>query len=339
MLSYASFLITAFAKALSVESPDVVITMTTPPLTSLIGACLKKVRGVKHYIWEMDMYPDVGIDLGVVSRSSVFTRTIGCFADWGRNHSDRIIALGDCMKDRLVARGVPADKIRIAGNWADGDIFQAAHNKPIFRDQLTIVYTGNLGLGHDIETLSQALLGVRSDGRFRFLFLGGGERMKALQSFCGENRLENVQFISYVARERLNEIIKTADIGLVTQNPDCVGSIVPSKFYSMAAAGLPILYIGAAHATPARLIDEFRCGWFVPAGHSQFLESLLKQLADDRAQILHSGKAALAAFRELWDRPVAVQHLAKMLDLNGGIAATLRQPGERATVSIGKHLH
>jgi glycosyltransferase involved in cell wall biosynthesis len=332
MLSYASFLVFAFAAALRRNSlPDVVITMTTPPLISLIGAFLKKVSGVKHYVWEMDMYPDVAVDLGVVAAHSVFTRAIGYLADLGRSHSDRIIALGECMKDRLLARGVPLEKIRIAGNWADGDPYKGLNKQPD-RDQLIIVYTGNLGMGHDVETVSRAMLGLRSDPRLRFVFLGGGERMKELQSFCGKNRLENVEFLSYVARERFNDIMKTADIGLVTQNPDCVGSIVPSKFYSIAAAGLPILYIGAAHATPARLIDQFQCGWFVPAGQPHALESLLGRLANDRAQVLRLGAAALAAFRELWDRPVALQHLAEMLDLAarsvGSPGARGRLPGE-----------
>ncbi len=153
--------------------------------------------------------------------------------------------------------------------------------------------------------------------------------MKELQLFCGKNCLENVQFLSYVPRERFNDIMKTADIGLVTQNPDCVGSIVPSKFYSIAAAGLPILYIGASQATPARLIGQFQCGWFVPAGQSQVLESLLRRLADDRAQVLRLGEAALAAFHELWDRPVALQHLAEMLDLSAGAAASTMQSETR----------
>lgn len=336
LLSYASFLVIAFAKAFCIASPDVVVTMTTPPLTSLIGACLNKLFGVKHYIWEMDMYPDVAVDLGVVASTSLFARTIGYLADWGRSHSDRIIALGDCMKNRLIARGVPADKIRIAGNWADGDLF-----KPVTRtlecSQLTVLYTGNLGMGHDVDTLSQTMLALLSECRLRFVFVGGGERMTALQSFCEKNSLGNVQFRPYVTRERCNEIMKTADIGLVTQNPDCVGSIVPSKFYSIAAAGLPILYIGAAHATPARLIEQFQCGWFVPAGKPQVLESLLRRLADDRAQVLQLGEAALAAFRELWDRPVALQHLAEMLDLTARISATsVQSDAAQASTMVGK---
>ncbi len=124
--SYATFLAGAVLRLFFVTKPDVVITMTTPPLTSLLGALMRKLRGVKHYIWEMDMYPDVAIDLGVVRADSLFARCVGKWADWGRAHSDRVIALGEDMKRRLLARGVPADKIRIAGNWADGGLFSAA---------------------------------------------------------------------------------------------------------------------------------------------------------------------------------------------------------------------
>ena len=41
-------------------------------------------------------------------------------AGYSRRHADGIIALGPCMRDRLIARGVPASKIHVADNWADG---------------------------------------------------------------------------------------------------------------------------------------------------------------------------------------------------------------------------
>ena len=41
-------------------------------------------------------------------------------ADFSRKRADGIIALGDDMKARLVARGIPEHKILVAENWADG---------------------------------------------------------------------------------------------------------------------------------------------------------------------------------------------------------------------------
>ena len=59
LLSYASFYVGALWQSLWATDCDAVVTMTTPPMLSLIGTLLKKLRGVRHYIWEMDLYPDV----------------------------------------------------------------------------------------------------------------------------------------------------------------------------------------------------------------------------------------------------------------------------------------
>ena len=177
-----------------------------------------------------------------------------------------------------------------------------------------------------METISQTILALRDNPGIRFLFVGGGERMKALQALCEAEKVTNTQFLSYVTRERLNQIVAEADLGLVTQNPSCVGSIVPSKFYSMAAAGLPIVYVGAPNATPATLINQYQCGWFVRAGNAGKLQSLLLKLANDRMAVRTAGGMALAAFHELWDRPVAVQHLAEMLDMSAREAGTAAAP-------------
>ncbi|MBV8477426.1 MAG: hypothetical protein JOZ36_12225 [Acidobacteria bacterium] len=61
--SYASFFIGAACQGLRVPRPDVVVTLTTPPLLSAIGTLIQRFRGSKHFIWEMDVYPDVAVDL------------------------------------------------------------------------------------------------------------------------------------------------------------------------------------------------------------------------------------------------------------------------------------
>ena len=100
--------------------PALVLTLTTPPLISLLGTFLKSLRGSRHFIWEMDLYPDIAVDLNVLKPRSLVTRLIGALADFSRKRADGIIALGDDMKARLVARGIPEHKIVVAENWADG---------------------------------------------------------------------------------------------------------------------------------------------------------------------------------------------------------------------------
>ena len=64
LAAYASFLAGAFWRAVFGPRPDVILTLTTPPLLSLAGSFVKLLRGAKHFIWEMDVYPDIATDVG-----------------------------------------------------------------------------------------------------------------------------------------------------------------------------------------------------------------------------------------------------------------------------------
>src|SRR5258708_3706137 len=74
VVSYASFFVGAAARGVRGPRPSLVVTLTTPPLISLLGTLLKRVHGSQHIIWEMDVYPDIAVSLNVLKPRSVVTR-------------------------------------------------------------------------------------------------------------------------------------------------------------------------------------------------------------------------------------------------------------------------
>ncbi len=167
ILSYGSFLAGAVVAGFRVGRPDTVVTLTTPPLTSVFGRVLKLMRGCRHFIWEMDIYPDIAVDIGALKSRSMLTTLIGALADWSRRNADGIIVLGEDMKARLIARDIPAHIIHVAENWADG---QEIVPLPLPKGPLTVQYSGNFGLTHDFETIAAAVKWFANDSRFRFVF-------------------------------------------------------------------------------------------------------------------------------------------------------------------------
>ena len=168
-----------------------------------------------------------------------------------RFRADGIIVLGECMRDRLVSRGISADRIYVAEHWAN-----SASITPLPRpgnpEELVLLYSGNLGLAHDLDTILGTLVALRDDPQFRFLFVGTGGRREALTAFCEANRVSSVEMRPFVDRDKLSEGLAAGDIGLVTQQESACGSVVPSKVYGILAAGRPLLFIGPSSATPAR---------------------------------------------------------------------------------------
>jgi colanic acid biosynthesis glycosyl transferase WcaI len=313
LLSYASFYLGALWRSLRASDCDVVITMTTPPLLSLIGTLLKSLRGVRHYIWEMDLYPDIAVALGVLSPRSPFTRILAGLANYSRRHADGVIVLGPCMRDRMLAAGVTPARIHIADNWADGAMVRP---RPFPMSQnLVVMYSGNLGLAHDIETIADAMDELKEDHRFRFVFAGGGARRGELEDLCRSRQISNVSWRPYQEWQSLAAHLATCHIGLVTQTPASLGSLVPGKIYGLMAAGRPLLFIGPKEATAAAIVDRFGCGWRIDPGDSAGLVELLRLLAESPYLVADAGARARSAFIANFDLPIGVSAVLDAIGL------------------------
>src|SRR6267378_1380232 len=313
VVSYASFFAGAAVRCVRGPKPALVVTLTTPPLISLLGTLLKSLRGSRHFIWEMDLYPDIAIDLNVLKPRSIVTRLIGTLADISRKRADGIIALGDEMKARLVARGIPEHKILVAENWADGREIVPA---PFEEGPLVVHYSGTFGLAHEQNTIAEAMRQLRDDHCFRFVFVGGGARRVRLEEFCRVERIGNAEFRSSASRSELSRSLAKGHVGLVTQIADTAGAVVPSKTYGIMAAGRPILYVGPESATPARVLERHGCGWRIEPGDVAGMVRLLKRLEQDRTLVQEAGARARRAFEEYYDRPIGVARILSILGLS-----------------------
>ena len=311
LFSYFSFFTTAAVIGIASRKFDLVITLTTPPLLSLLGTVLKQLRGTAHYIWEMDIYPDVAVDLGMWKPDGMVTRVVGAVADFSRETADGVIALGPCMRDRLITRGLEESHIHVAENWSDGESIEPLPLRS--RKELNILYSGNLGLAHDVETIYGAMLQLKADPRFHFIFAGGGALRKDLQERCERERIAHATFRPYCERALLNQSLGEGDLGLVTQREECFGSVVPSKVYGLMAAGRPLLYIGPRQSTPALIIEQFRCGWHVDVGDVAGLVNLLKLLETDPDLLRDAGQRGRQAFIEYYDKPLGVARVCSIV--------------------------
>lgn len=314
LVSYASFFAGAALRGVREPKPEVVLTLTTPPLISLLGTLVKSLRGSRHFIWEMDLYPDIAVDLNVLKPGSIVTRLIGTLADFSRNRADCIIALGYDMKARLVARGIPEHRILVVENWADGCEIRPA---PFKEGPLVVHYSGTFGFAHEEHTIMRAMRQLREDSRFRFVFAGGGARRERLKEFCRRERIGTAEFRPYATRSELGASLAEGHVGLVTQIPQTLGAVVPSKTYGIMAAGRPVLYIGPRGSTPARILESHGCGWRIEPGDVPGMIRLLERLERDRGLVREAGALARRAFEKFYDRPIGVARILSILGVSG----------------------
>lgn len=308
LLSYATFYAGAVWRALSIARPDLVVTLTAPPGLAWIGWLAQRVRGCRHVAWEMDLYPDIAIALDIPV--AAWTSRI---LDFPRRRADTIIAPGDCMKARLLQQRIPEGRIVVAENWADGSmIFPQPFPEPL---PMRILYSGNLGLAHDVATIRAVIEHLADRPDFLFAFAGGGLSRKELIEFCEEHEIRNISLRGYVRLRDLGASLAECHIGLVTQKPKTLGAIVPSKIYGLMAAGRPVLYIGPASATPAILIQKFDCGWHFDCGDGAGVAALLLRLIEDPEELYRKGQNGREAFIKNYDKPAGVARVMRAMGL------------------------
>ena len=233
---------------------------------------------------------------------------------WSLRQAHTNVVVGKKMAEYLKQQGIAPDRIQVIANWADGSLIAPSMRaKNELRkgwavdDAFVVAYAGNLGRAHDIATIieTMTLLHQRTSSssaddvarRVMFLFIGGGAQRATLEQEVQKRRLTNVQFHPYQPQERLAETLGVADLHLISLNPKLEGLIVPSKFYGIAAAGRPTLFIGAADGEIAQLIDQDGCGFTVTPGDAKSLVDRILQLARRSGTLQAYGRACARSVR------------------------------------------
>ncbi len=320
MIDFVLFYVLALFKVLTVKRPDVIVPFSTPPFIALVGWMLKVFKRCKSVYWVMDLYPDVPIAFGLMKGNGLGARFLEKVHRFCFHHSDRSVALGRCMYDHLRSKGIPQEKLALIPPWADIDELE-----PVPRDENTlrkewgltdktvVMYSGNFGLAHDIDTLRGAMTELKERDDIRFVFVGGGKMMTQLQADCESQGLTNTLFKPYQPREAIRVSLSLADIHLISQADAMTGLLVPSKLYGIMAAGRAAVFIGSEKAEVGRVLTETRSGKVVAVGEVQTLTQTLSDLADDPETCRRMGQAARDAMAQTYDRRHACEAWERLL--------------------------
>jgi colanic acid biosynthesis glycosyl transferase WcaI len=89
--------------------------------------------------------------------------------------------------------------------------------------------------------------------------------------------------------------------------PSLEGLIVPSKFYGIAAAGRPTIFIGSKNGEIARILWKAQCGFSIEKGHAEEASRIIRDLADHEETCLSLGRRARALFDQQFDMRHAME--------------------------------
>ena len=267
---------------------DVLLLTTAPPFLPILGYLANLCFGLTYVCLLYDLYPDVAVELKVLSPQNWLVRFwdfLNC-CSWRR--AKAVIVLSPTMKQRIVAKCPEiTDKIEVIHNWADpnwivpipkqNNWFAQEYN---LVDKFTVLYSGNMGRCHDMDTIMEAARILKND-RIEFVFIGNGAKRQACIDRANHLGLQNCQFLPYQNKENLPYSLTACDLSLVSVSPGMEGLVVPSKLYAALAAGRPIAVICEKYSYLRQMVADANCGAAFKNGDGAGMAAFIRRLAAD----------------------------------------------------------
>jgi colanic acid biosynthesis glycosyl transferase WcaI len=310
--NYLSYFSSAAIAALRIGRPDVIVSLTDPPIIALTASAAASVTGAKFVFLCEDVFPEV-IRLLENFQNEKVEAILGRISRYIVRRADRIVALGDTMKRRLIeTKHADAAKISVIHNWADTEAIRpGSKDNPFARahglvDKFVVMHSGNVGLSQDVDGLLDVAERLRDLPDVVVAIVGEGARKAFLQAEAVRRGLENVRFFPYQPKASLNESFATADIFIVSLKRGLEGFIVPSKLYGILAAGRPFIAAVEGDCEAAQIARDHNCGIVVePGNRDQMVDAIRRLHAQPEERTRLSGNARDAGLT--YDRRVAVE--------------------------------
>jgi colanic acid biosynthesis glycosyl transferase WcaI len=336
LADYASYMAGALRHLLRLPRPDVVVAMSDPPFIVAVALLAARLRGARAVYWVQDLFPQIAAKLGVMREASLSYRAARALARWIHARCDLVIGLGPQMARALVSAGAPPGRTTFVHNWADAEAvrplpperneFLRQHG---LAERFVVLYSGNAGRAHPFEAVMHAARALRDDPTVCFVFIGGGKKLPELRALAQADGLANVRFLDYLPRERLSESLSAASVSLVTEDPDVVGLLVPSKTYGILASGRPLLFVGSAESDVAAVVRDADCGVVIAPDDREGLVAAIRGLRADPVTRARLGANARRAAEERYARRHATAHWARVV----GTLVPVQESGALPTVA------
>ena len=270
---------------------DGVLAMSPPLTLGLTGWFTKIIRRAPLVFNIQDVFPDAAIQTGAISNKKIIAA-----AKWlermSYQRSDAVVLLSQDLRANIANK---IDKkfhqrLHVIPNFVDTHAITPQGRMTAYRselgigDQLVVMYAGNVGFSQSLNLVVDAAAKFPD---IAFVINGDGAARKKLEQDCA--RLTNVYFGDYQPIERLSEVLATGDIHVVPLRAGLASVSVPSKSYSILAAGRPMLAAIDPGTEIPNMLRQSGAGVAVEPDNSTAFIEALSQLVSRREQLHEMG--------------------------------------------------
>ncbi len=222
--------------------------LTTPSIAfyKAVKYIKSKKNTIKFYLILRDIHPEGAKFVGLDKIKPIYkyfqhqakvvyacSDKIGCMSP----HSVSLIRNNYC-KDN-------PDKVELLPNWGKKIDYKPCNmsirSKYGLEGKYLLIYGGNMARVQNLPFIIQLAELKSGLKNVVFLFVGNGVEKQHLRNLIVEKNLNNVQIWDALPREDYYDLLKSADVGIITLHPRAYFANIPSKTNSYLMYKIPIL--------------------------------------------------------------------------------------------------
>jgi putative colanic acid biosynthesis glycosyltransferase WcaI len=316
--NYATYLFESLREGLAAAAPDVVLSMTDPPIIADVALLVARRFGVPLAVVSQDVFPEVAIELKRLENPVVIGLLRAAIRAY-LEQADRVVAIGETMRRRLEHKGAPADRLRVIPNWVDSSILTPCPRENEWAREheldgrFVVMHSGNVGWVQDLNALVRAATFLRDLDDLTIAIVGEGSRRLELLALAELLETDAVRFLDYQQRAVLPLSLSAAHVHVVGLARGLSGYVVPSRLYGVMAVGRPVIVAADSDSETAQIVERIGAGVVVEPGRPELLAAAIRRAYDGELDLEEMGRRGREYVVAEADRNVAVGRYRDLL--------------------------
>ena len=320
LLSGIHYFFYALLRAWRLPSSTLLFLMAEPFCLGMVGYLLKRLRGQRYVILVYDIYPDVLINFGLLKQSGPIARLWRRINRLAWENAEIIFTIGQSMAANLErkfdsSKTLPG-KVVFIPKYANIDWMRPVpKEKNDFAKKygqvgkLTVMYSGNIGKTHDIETIVAAAKRLKENDSIHFMIIGEGVKKHLVEEAKYQDGLDNLTILPFQPEELLPSSLPTADISVITLDKGAEDLSAPGKTCYSMAAGTALIGLSNENSEFARIINQHECGVVISPGDTDGMVETITDLLADKAKLRRYQTNSREAAENFYSRKNTSQYL------------------------------
>ena len=318
VLSWLMYLFSTTRLILFAKKGDVFLLSSNPPILGIWFWLLNIFKKSPYVLLVYDVHPDVLVEVGVVKSNNLLVKAWHWLNQWVYRDAKSVVTLGRHMAARLAkSNALDLEEIVIIPPWVDTHSIKPVpyQKNPLAKKfnpdgRHVILYSGNMGISHDIDTMLEAAKLLKDRDDILFLFIGGGDKYQTVVKYQKDNQLNNIAVYPYQPETDLPYTMTLATISLVALGGGAQALMIPSKVFYYMAAGSAVVGIFSGENELKDIIDSSECGVYIKPGDAAGLADKIKQLLLDVGKLELYRQSSRESVINMYDRKICIERFS-----------------------------